>query len=56
MAGFDEHFSPVAVIRLYSNVINSIIRLICVVLEHINSCKFALRHVHTKETIVLVIL
>ena len=56
MAGLDEHFSSVAVITLDANVINRIIRLNCIVVKHIDSCKFPSKHVHMKETIVLVVL
>ena len=57
MAGFDEeHFSSVAVITLDPNAISSTIRLNCIVLKHIDSCKFPSKNVHMKETIVLVIL
>ena len=57
MAGFDEeHFSSVAVITLDPNAISSTIGLNCIVLKHIDSCKFPSKNVHMKETIVLVIL
>ena len=57
MAGLDEeHFSSAAVITLDPKAINSIIRLNCIVLKHIDSCKFPSNTVHMKETIVLVIL
>ena len=40
MAGLDEeHFSSVPVITLDPNVINSIIRLSCIVLTHFDGCR-----------------
>ena len=52
----EEHFSPVAVITPDSNAVNSIIRLVCIVGKHINSCRYTSKHVHIKDIIVLVIL
>lgn len=49
MAGFDEdHFNSIAVITLDPNATNSIIRLNCIVLKHIDSFKFLSKHVHFK--------
>lgn len=42
MAGFDEEqFSSVAVITLDPNVMNSIIRLSCIVLKHFDGCRIS---------------
>ncbi len=42
MAGFDEeNFSSVAVITLNPDVINSIIRLCCIVLKHFDGCRIS---------------